>query len=206
MTTEFSVLNTKFEKAKSLQANVDFSVESINVSVVHQVVKATLAGRRQGTAATKTKAFVSGGGKKPFKQKGTGNARQGSTRSPLMPGGGTVFGPQPRSYAQKVNKKTMLVAISSILADKFQAGKLHIVEKLESNGKTKDMFNALNSRSLFPALVITAELDEKVSRAVNNLEKAKYAPVDGFSVYEAVKFENLVIEKAAFEKLLSRLV
>ena len=81
-----------------------------------------------------------------------------------------------------------------------------VVEKLESSGKTKDMFKVLNSRNLLPALVVTEELNEAVSRAVNNLEKAKYAPVDGFSVYEAVKFENLVIEKAAFEKLLSRLV
>lgn len=204
--TELNVLNTKFEKSGSLKANLDMSVEAINEAVVHQVVKATLAGRRQGTAATKTKAMVSGGGKKPFKQKGTGNARQGSTRSPLMPGGGTVFGPQPRDYSQKVNKKVMLLAISSVLADKHQAGKLHIVEKLESTGKTKDMFQALNSRNLLPALVITAENNETVSRAVSNLAKAKYAPVDGFSVYEAVKFENLVIEKAAFEKLLSRLV
>ncbi|MGE3609670.1 MAG: 50S ribosomal protein L4 [Bacteriovoracaceae bacterium] len=204
--TEIAVLNTKFEKAGSLKANVDFSVDAINGTVVHQVVKATLAGRRQGTAATKTKALVSGGGKKPFKQKGTGNARQGSTRSPLMPGGGTVFGPTPRSYEQKVNKKVMLLAISSVLADKFQAGKLHIVDKFEATGKTKDMFKALSSRNLLPALVVTAELNEKVSRSVSNLEKAKYAPVDGFSVYEAVKFENLIIEKAAFEKLLSRLV
>lgn len=204
--TELAVLNTKFEKSGSLKANVDFSVEKINETVVHQVVKATLAGRRQGTAMTKTKGFVSGGGKKPFKQKGTGNARQGSTRSPLMPGGGTVFGPQPRDYSQKVNKKMMLVAISSVLADKHQAGKLHIVEKLETTGKTKDMFKALDSRKLLPALVITAEVNEMVSRAVGNLEKAKYAPVDGFSVYEAIKFENLIIEKAAFEKLLSRLV
>lgn len=206
MTTELNVLNSKFEKSGSLKANVDFSVEAINEAVVHQVVKATLAGRRQGTAATKTKAMVSGGGKKPFKQKGTGNARQGSTRSPLMPGGGTTFGPQPRSYEQKVNKKVMLNAIASVLADKHQAGKLHIVEKLESTGKTKDMFKALDSRKLLPALVITAELNEKVCRAVSNLERAKYAPVDGFSVYEAIKFENLVIEKGAFEKLLSRLV
>jgi large subunit ribosomal protein L4 len=206
MTTELNVLNSKFETSGSFKAKVDFSVESINEAVVHQVVKATLAGRRQGTAATKTKALVSGGGKKPFKQKGTGNARQGSTRSPLMPGGGTVFGPQPRSYEQKVNKKVMLNAVASILADKHQAGKLHIVEKLETTGKTKDMFKALDSRKLLPALVITTELNEKVSRAVGNLERAKYAPVDGFSVYEAVKFENLVIEKGAFEKLISRLV
>jgi large subunit ribosomal protein L4 len=204
--TDITVLNSKFEKSGSLKSTVDFSAETINKTVVHQVVKATLAGRRQGTAATKTKALVSGGGKKPFKQKGTGNARQGSTRSPLMPGGGTVFGPQPRSYEQKVNKKVTLVAISSVLADKFQAGKLHVVEKFESTGKTKDMFKTLESRKLLPALVITTELNEKVARSVSNLERAKYAPVDGFSVYEAIKFENLIIEKGALEKLLSRLV
>lgn len=204
--TELNVLNNKFEKASSLKVERDFSPEAINEAVVHQVVKATLAGRRQGTAATKTKAMVSGGGKKPFKQKGTGNARQGSTRSPLMPGGGTVFGPTPRDYTQKVNKKVMLNAIASVLADKHQAGKLHIVEKIEATGKTKDMFATLNGKGLLPALVITTELDEKVSRSVSNLARAKYAPVDGFSVYEAVKFENLIIEKGAFEKLLSRLV
>ena len=189
-----------------MNAELDLSLDAINGTVVHQVVKATLAGRRQGTAATKSKAFVSGGGKKPFKQKGTGNARQGSTRSPLMPGGGTVFGPTPRDYTQKVNKKMMLNAIASVLADKFQAGKLHIVEKIESTGKTKDMFKTLSSRALLPALVITAEVNENVCRAVSNLERAKYAPVDGFSVYEAIKFENLIIEKGAFEKLTSRLV
>jgi large subunit ribosomal protein L4 len=123
-----------------------------------------------------------------------------------MPGGGTVFGPVPRDYTQKVNKKMMLNAITSVLADKFQAGKLHIVEKIEATGKTKDMFKALDSRKLLPALVITTELNEKVLQSVSNLEKAKYAPVDGFSVYEAIKFENLIIEKGAFEKLISRLV
>ena len=204
--TEIAVLNTKFEKSGSVKANIDLSVESINGTVVHQVVKALLAGRRQGTAMTKTKSMVSGGGKKPFKQKGTGNARQGSTRSPLMPGGGTVFGPVPRDYTQKVNKKMMLNAIASVLADKYQAGKLHIVEKIETNGKTKDMFKVLDARKLLPALVITTELNDMVSRAVGNLERAKYAPVDGFSVYEAIKFENLIIEKGAFEKLISRLV
>lgn len=204
--TEIALLNTKFEKSGSVKAKIDLSAEVINMTVVHQIVKATLAGRRQGTAMTKTKALVSGGGKKPFKQKGTGNARQGSTRSPLMPGGGTAFGPQPRDYTQKVNKKMMLNAIASVLADKFQAGKLHIVEKIETTGKTKDMYKALNSRKLLPALVITTELNDKVLNAVSNLEKAKYAPVDGFSVYEAIKFENLVIEKGAFEKLISRLV
>jgi large subunit ribosomal protein L4 len=206
MTTELNVLNNKFEKASSLKVEANLTSENINEAVVHQVVKATLAGRRQGTAATKNKALVSGGGKKPFKQKGTGNARQGSKRSPLMPGGGTVFGPQPRSYEQKVNKKVNLKAIESVLADKLQAGKLHIVEKFEISGKTKDMFKLLSSKNLLPALVVTNELNQKVNFSVRNLEKAKYAPVDGFSVYEAIKFENLIIEKSAFEKLISRLV
>jgi large subunit ribosomal protein L4 len=204
--TDITVLNTKFEKSGALKASVDLSAEKVNVPVVHQVVKALLAGRRQGTAATKNKALVSGGGKKPFKQKGTGNARQGSKRSPLMPGGGTTFGPQPRSYEQKVNKKVMNGAIHSIIADKFQAGKLIVVDKIESTGKTKDMFKTLDSRKLLPALVITTEQNDKVSNSISNLARAKYAPVSGFSVYEAVKYENLVIEKAALEKLLSRLV
>jgi len=204
--TDITVLNTKFEKAGALKASVDLSAEKVNVPVVHQVVKALLAGRRQGTAATKNKALVSGGGKKPFKQKGTGNARQGSKRSPLMPGGGTTFGPQPRSYEQKVNKKVMNGAIHSIIADKFQAGKLIVVDNIESTGKTKDMFKTLDSRKLLPALVITTEQNDKVSNSISNLARAKYALVSGFFVYEAVKFENLIIEKAALEKLLSRLV
>jgi large subunit ribosomal protein L4 len=204
--TEVKLLNSKFEQTSTVKLNVDFSPEKVNVPVVHQVVKATLAGRRQGTAATKTKALVSGGGKKPFKQKGTGRARQGSTRSPLMPGGGTVFGPIPRSYEQKVNKKVMALAINSILADKFQAGKLIVVEKFETTGKTKDMFKVLNSRNLLPALVVTGKEDQKVLKAVRNLERAKYTPASGFSVYEAVKFENLILDKAALETLTGRLV
>jgi large subunit ribosomal protein L4 len=200
------ILGSNFQSTGSLKTKVDLTPESINVAVVHQVVKATLAGRRQGTASTKTKALVSGGGKKPFKQKGTGRARQGSTRSPLMPGGGTVFGPTPRDYTQKLNKKVVLNAIHSVLADKFQAGKLTVVEKLESNGKTKEMFKTLSSKGLLPALVVTEKTENKAIFATNNIANAKAIAVDGFSVYEAVKYENLVIEKKALEKLLDRLV
>lgn len=203
---EIVVLNSKFEKSGALKTNVDLSADKISTASVHQVVKATLASRRQGTHATKTKGFVSGGGSKPFKQKGTGRARQGSSRSPLMVGGGTVFGPQPRDYTQKVNKKMALLAVRSILADKLQAGKLTVVETLESTGKTKDMFKALSERNLLPALVVTASKDSKALLAARNIRNAKALSVEGFSVYEAVKFENLVIEKEALDKLLSRLV
>lgn len=204
--TELVVLNNKFEKSGALKTEVDLSPEKISEASVHQVVKATLAGRRQGTHCTKTKGLVSGGGSKPFKQKGTGRARQGSSRSPLMVGGGTVFGPTPRDYTQKLNKKMNLKAIQSVLADKLQAGKLTVVETIESNGKTKEMYATLSERGLLPALVVTNSKDSKALLAARNIRNAKALPVEGFSVYEAVKFENLVIEKEALDKLLSRLV
>ena len=203
--TDITVLNSKFEKASDLKTSLALDTDKINETVVHQVVKATLAGRRQGNACTKNRSKVRGGGAKPFKQKGTGRARQGSTRSPLMVGGGTVFGPTTRSYEQKLNKKMVKNAIHSVLADKFQAGKLTVVEELTSTGKTKEMFETLNSRNLLPGLVVTTSRDSKALLAARNLKNAKAMSVEGFSVYEAVKFENLIIEKEALNKLLERL-
>lgn len=204
--TELNVLNNKFENKEKIKVDFEFTPDLINVPVVHQVVKATLASRRQGNAHTKSKSEVRGGGKKPFKQKGTGNARQGSTRSPLMPGGGTVFGPKHRCFEQKVNKKVVLNALKSVLVDKQLAGKLTIVDSLASTGKTKDIFNLLASKNLSNALIVTLDSASLVIRAVKNLRTAKALGVDNMSVYEAVKYENLIIEKQAFEKLAKKLV
>jgi len=204
--SDITVLNSKFEKTGSLTSKVSLDADKISVPAVHQVVKATLAGRRQGNACTKTRGKVRGGGAKPFKQKGTGRARQGSTRSPIMVGGGTAFGPTTRDYTQKVNKNMMKKAVQSVLADKLQAGKLVVVDTIESNGKTKEMFNTLNERNLLPGLLVTASRDSKALLAARNIRNAKAMAVEGFSVYEAVKFENLIIEKEAIEKLLERLV
>lgn len=204
--SEITVLNTKFENSGNMSTNIELTPENINVPVVHQVVKATLAGRRQGNASTKNRSEVKGGGKKPFKQKGTGRARQGSSRSPLLVGGGTMFGPKPRDYSQKVNKRVMNKAIHSVIADKLQAGKLTVLEKIESNGKTKEMHSLLSGKGLLPALVVTKDKDSQALRAVRNLQYGKGLAVEGFSVYEAVKYENLVIEKEALESLLNRLV
>ena len=203
--TDIAVLNSQFEKSGQVQASVGLGAEDINQAVVHQVVKATLAGKRQGTHSTKTRAQVRGGGAKPFKQKGTGRARQGSIRSAIQVGGGVAFGPKPRSYRQKVNKKMANNAIQSVLADKYQAGKLTVVEALQSSGKTKEMHQTLSERGLLPALLVTANRDHLALRAVRNLQYAKGIPVEGFSVYEVIKYENLIIEKAALEKLLERL-
>ena len=202
---EIQVLNNKFEAASKLEVGIDLSPEAVSMSAVHQVVKATLAGRRQGNASTKNRSMVSGGGAKPFKQKGTGRARQGSSRSPLMPGGGVAFGPSPRSYEQKVNKKMMLLAIRSVLVDKFNAGKLVVLDSIESDGKTKNMFETLSTRNLLPGLVVTSSDDSQALRATKNIKNAKALPVNGFSVYEAVKYENLIIEKEALQTLLGKL-
>lgn len=204
--TELNVLNSKFENKEKIKVDFEFTPDLINVPVVHQVVKAILASRRQGNAHTKSKSEVRGGGKKPFKQKGTGNARQGSTRSPLMPGGGTVFGPKHRSFEQKVNKKVVLNAIKSVLVDKQLAGKLLIVDSLVSTGKTKDVFNLLASKNLANTLIVTLDSENLIIRATKNLRTAKALGVDNISVYEAVKYENLIIEKQAFEKLAKKLV
>lgn len=204
--TDIKVLDSSFTDKGSLKSPVELTPEMINIATVHQMVKATLAGRRQGTVATKNRSKVRGGGAKPFKQKGTGRARQGSSRSPLMVGGGTIFGPTPRDFTQKVNKKIALKAIHSVIADKFQAGKLTVVESLNSTGKTNELYKDLNGRGLLPALIVTENDDSLALRAAKNLQWGKGVPMKGFSVYEAVRFENLVIEKAALEKLLNRLV
>ena len=197
----------KWDGKKGSKVSLDLKVakDSSADDLVHRAVLRQLANKRQGTASTLTRSEVRGGGRKPYKQKGTGRARQGSSRSPLLVGGGTTFGPKPRSYAQKLNKKMVKTAINSIIADKFQAGKLTVLDKIESNGKTKDLYKDLSERNLLPALLVVESKDSLALRAVKNLKNGKGLSVEGFSVYEAVKFENLIIEKNALEKLSKRL-
>ncbi|MCK5073304.1 MAG: 50S ribosomal protein L4 [Bacteriovoracaceae bacterium] len=204
--TEITVLNSKFEATGKMKTDVELIPESINIPVVHQVVKAALANRRQGNASTKNRSLVRGGGAKPYRQKGTGRARQGSIRSPILVGGGVAFGPTPRDFSQKINKKVSDKAIQSVLADKYQAGKLTVVDKIESDGKTKEMHTLLSGKGLLPALVVTKDKNSLALRSVKNLQYGKGMSVEGFSVYEAVKYENLIIEKDALESLLKRLV
>lgn len=203
--TKLAVLDSKFKKKSTMGVEPKFFSDEVCQHIVHQVVKATLAGRRQGTHSTKTRGDVRGGGAKPFKQKGTGRARQGSSRSAIQVGGGVAFGPKPRSYEQKINKKVANKAIQAVLADKHQAGTLTVVEEMSSSGKTKEMHKLLEGSGLFPALVIVSDRENLALRAIKNLQYAKGLPLEGFSVYEAVKYKNLVIERAALEKLMKRL-
>jgi large subunit ribosomal protein L4 len=177
----------------------------VKFELLNEVINWQLASRRQGTHMTKTRGLVSGGGKKPFKQKGTGNARQGSNRSPLMPGGGKIFGPQPRDYSFSMPKKLRRAALSMVVAYLHQNGGLKVVDSLQSSGKTKELRKNLDSLGVQSAFLVSSELQESAKRASKNLVGVKYSPVVGFNVFEALKLKNLVITKDSVPALVERL-
>mgnify|MGYP001010001564 FL=1 len=199
-----NILNWKKEKVGQVELSSDVFEVEVKNDVLHSVVRWQLAARRQGNAMTKTKGMVSGGGKKPFKQKGTGNARQGSTRSPLMPGGGTIFGPVPRSYAYVLPKKTRKVALKMALSHLLKEGKLTIVDSMASEGKTTELNKRLKSFGVNKAVLIDATTDQKFSRAAKNLQNYKYFPVEGLNVFDLLKFDHVVITKCSVQKIVDR--
>ncbi len=174
----------------------------VKTHLVHHVVVAQLAARRAGTADTKTRHEVSGGGKKPFKQKGTGRARMGSTRSPLLRGGGTVFGPHPRSYETKVNRKEVKGALRSALSAKAKENKIVIVEDLSlAEPKTKEFVRVAGALGLSDALLVTDGPSRNLGLGVRNLGAFKVIPVAGLNVYDVLSYDQLVITRAALEKI-----
>lgn len=199
-----NVLNWKKEKVGSVDLAADVFETPVKKDVLHTVVQWQLASRRQGTHMTKTKGLVSGGGKKPFKQKGTGGARQGSSRSILMPGGGTAFGPQPRSYAFVLPKKVRRLGLSMALSHLQKEGKLFIVDSMQSEGKTNELNKRLKAFGLTKAVLVDAQVDDKFSRATKNLQTFKYFPVEGLNVFDLLKYDAAVITKASVEKIVDR--
>jgi large subunit ribosomal protein L4 len=199
-----NVLNWKKEKVGQVELTSDVFEVEVKNEVLHTVVRWQLASRRQGNAATKTKGMVSGGGKKPFKQKGTGNARQGSTRSPLMPGGGTIFGPVPRSYAYVLPKKTRKVGLKMALSHLFKEGKLTIVDSMSSEGKSAELNKRLKAFGISKAVLVDAMTDLKFNRAAKNLTNYKYFPVEGLNVFDLLKFDHAVITKESIKKIVDR--
>lgn len=175
----------------------------INSIVLHSAVKAFLANQRQGTSSTLTRTEVSGGGKKPWKQKGSGRARQGSTRSPQWTHGGIVFGPKPRSYRITLNKKTKRAAIFGALSSKVASGDLIIVDSIKTEEyKTKAMTGMLTSVGANgKALVVLPEPDDKVIESCSNIEKVKTALYNTINVYDILNCDKLVISKSAVEKI-----
>ena len=179
----------------------------VNEGLLHEMVKSQLASRRAGTHMTKTKGLVSGGGKKPWRQKGTGRARAGSSRSPIWAGGGTIFGPQPRDYSYQLPKSARKAALRSVLAARHGEGKLVVVDALKlAEPKTKQMVECLKGLGIEgSALVVTASPDEGLSRASRNLAKVKVLPVLGLNVYDVLKHQTLIITRDALEQLSARL-
>lgn len=178
--------------------------DDINENVVHEVINAQLAGRRQGTASTKTRGEVRGGGRKPWRQKGTGRARHGSIRSPLWVGGGTVFGPKPRSYNKSINKKVKKIALRSILSDKVQSDSVLVIDELKfAKPQTKQMVEILNNFNLDEAkvLIIIPEKDENVYLSVRNIPGVKTLLVGSLNAYDLLNNDFIIITKEAVAKI-----
>ncbi len=174
--------------------------------LLHSVVQSQLAGRRAGTAATKSRAQVSGGGAKPFRQKGTGRARQGSSRVVQMAGGGVVFGPQPRSYAQHLPKKLRRAALRSALSLRKSEDRVVVVDRLElAEPRTRLLLEELRSLAVEDVLVVTRERDRNLELAGRNLPRVRVLAVAGLNVFDVLARENLVLTRDALEAIVERL-
>ncbi len=174
--------------------------------LLHQIVVMQLNNRRAGTAATKSKGFVRGGGKKPWRQKGTGRARAGSIRSPLWVGGGTIFGPQPRDYSFRMPRKARKEALLSALSLKNRDGKIIVVDKLElEEAKTKLMVKALAELKVTSALIVISRPDATIERSSHNIPAVKVLRVEGLNVYDLVRYEHLILTEGALKLLEERL-
>jgi large subunit ribosomal protein L4 len=199
------VLNWKKEKVGTVELPTEIFATTVKKEILHNVVKWQLATRRAGTHMVKTKGLVSGGGKKPFKQKGTGNARQGSTRSPLMPGGGTMFGPEPRSYGFALPKKVRRLALSMALSYLNKEGRLFVVDQMDSKeGKTNELGKRLKGFGLKKAVLLDSEANKMFARATRNMKTFRYSGVEGMNVYDLLKYDAAIITKDSVAKIVER--
>jgi large subunit ribosomal protein L4 len=174
--------------------------------LLHQAVVMQLANRRAGSASTKSKGFVRGGGKKPWRQKGTGRARSGSIRSPIWVGGGTAFGPVPRDYSYRLPRTARREALLSALSLKNRDGKIIVVDKFElEEAKTKVMVRALAELKVESAVIVISQPDVKIERSARNLPKVKVLRVDGINVYDLLRYEYLILTQEALQRLEERL-
>jgi len=177
-----------------------------DASLLYEAVRMQLAKRRSGTASTKTRGFISGGGRKPWRQKGTGRARAGSTRSPIWRHGGTIFGPQPRDYSYKMPKKAWRRALSLAVADRATNGKLIVVEALDlAEAKTKQAQAALTALGVSHALIVVGEGDDNFARAARNLSDHKVLALAGLNVYDVLNYDELVMTVKSAQAIEARL-
>ena len=193
-----SVYNMEGKQVGDIELNdAVFGVE-VNNHLVHMAVVNQLANNRQGTQSAKTRSEVSGGGRKPWKQKGTGHARQGSTRSPQWTGGGIVFAPKPRDYSFKMNKKEKQLALKSALTSRVLENKFIVVDEIKlEEAKTKKFAEAMNNLKVTKALVVLNTNDANVVRSAKNIPTVKTALTNTINVFDILKYDTVVIDKAA---------
>ncbi|MBQ3783921.1 MAG: 50S ribosomal protein L4 [Lachnospiraceae bacterium] len=197
-----SVFNMEGKEVSTMELNDTVFAAPINEHLVHMAVVQQLANKRQGTQSAKTRSEVSGGGKKPWRQKGTGHARQGSTRSPQWTGGGVVFAPKPRDYSFKMNRKEKNAAIKSVLTSKVNDSKFIVLDELKFDEiKTKQVVNVLKNLNVEKALIVTAEKDEKVVLSAKNIPTVRTALTNTINVYDILKYDTVVVTKDAVAKI-----
>ena len=197
-----SVYNIEGKVVGDMELNdAVFGVE-VNTHLVHQAVVLQLANKRQGTQSAKTRSEVSGGGRKPWRQKGTGHASQGSTRSPQWTGGGIVFAPKPRDYSFKMNKKEKNLALKSVLTTKVAENKFIVVDGLNFDEiKTKNMVNVLKNLEVKKALVVTDDDNKNVTLSSRNIPGVKTAFTNTINVYDILKYDKMVVAKDVISKI-----
>lgn len=200
------VVNLENKKVGTVDLRDDVFGVKVNFPLVHQVIKAQLATRRQGTAHTKTKGEVRGGGRKPFKQKGTGNARQGSSRSPLQPGGGQTFGPRMRSYFQATPKEMVRGALRSALSDRVAAKRLLVVDAFElSSPKTKPFADTLRKKFDVTKVLIVDDVNKNLELSGRNIKDTRVLRTEGVNVYDLVRYPWVIFSKRAIAAVEARL-
>ena len=201
------VLNTKAEKVSQLELSDAIYAVPVKINILHEVVTMQLAGRRSGTATVKGRSDVRGSTKKLFRQKGTGRARRGDVKSPLLRGGGVVFGPQPRSYERRVPKKVKRLALKMALSDKLNNQALMVLQPFELERiKTRDMVEVLDNLQLESVLFVTAGEDQKMALSARNIPAVKVLRCEGLNVYDILKYEKLVLFESTLERIEGRLL
>jgi len=202
-----SVFNIKNEKVGEIELNENVFDLVVKEHLLHDVVKMQLAGRRGGNACTKTRIEVSGGGRKPWRQKGTGRARSGSNTSPIWRGGGVAFGPKPRDYSFKLNRKVRKQALAMAMSARLQEGNLVVLDDFTMDAiKTKEFVKVMNVLDIQNGLIITANLNENVNRSARNVNGFKVLSTEGLNVYDILLHKKLVLLQPALEGLEKRVM
>ena len=197
-----SVYNKEGKEVEKLELNDSVFAAPVNEHLVHRAVVLQLANKRQGTQKAKTRSEVRGGGRKPWRQKGTGHARQGSIRAPQWTGGGVVFAPVPRDYSFKMNKKEKAAAMKSVLTTKLNEEKLIVVDALDFEApKTKEMKAVLDNLKVAKALVVVDEAAANAILSTNNLKEARGVYSNSISVYDILKYDTVVVTKNAVKAI-----